>query len=282
MTLGAALSAAFGGLSVWALLRRPGSRTRLRQALSAGDGPAGRGRTHGPAAHNGAHPAGRGRARGRARGQAAPHGPPAGSRVAALGPTSACALAAVGLALVVPAPAGLVLGAAVLLIGPRSLAGLEPRSARQEAVQLAQDLPLALDLLAACLSGGASLDPALRAVCSALPGPCGSRFGQVAAALALGSPAAEAWAALGTGSPVAAAAARTLVRAAQGGAPVAAAVTRVATDARAEQAARATLAARRAGVLAVGPLGLCFLPAFVLLGVVPAVVGLATPLLASL
>jgi hypothetical protein len=32
---------------------------------------------------------------------------------------------------------------------------------------------------------------------------------------------------------------------------------------------------RRAGVLAAAPLGLCFLPAFVLVGVVPVVTGLA-------
>jgi hypothetical protein len=38
----------------------------------------------------------------------------------------------------------------------------------------------------------------------------------------------------------------------------------------------ATEAARSAGVRAVAPLGLCFLPAFVLVGVVPTVVGLAT------
>jgi tight adherence protein B len=37
-----------------------------------------------------------------------------------------------------------------------------------------------------------------------------------------------------------------------------------------------------AGVLAVGPLGLCFLPAFLLLGVMPAIVGLAGPLLTSI
>lgn len=41
-------------------------------------------------------------------------------------------------------------------------------------------------------------------------------------------------------------------------------------------------APRRVGVLAVAPLGLCFLPAFVLLGIVPVVVGLAGPLFATL
>ncbi|MCU1692975.1 MAG: hypothetical protein JWM64_2066, partial [Frankiales bacterium] len=60
------------------------------------------------------------------------------------------------------------------------------------------------------------------------------------------------------------------------------AVARLAAEARASATARAEQRARRAGVLAVAPLGLCFLPAFVLLGVVPVVVGLAGPLLASL
>jgi pilus assembly protein TadC len=36
--------------------------------------------------------------------------------------------------------------------------------------------------------------------------------------------------------------------------------------------------ARSAGVKAVVPLGLCFLPAFVLLGIVPAIVGIAKTL----
>ena len=38
---------------------------------------------------------------------------------------------------------------------------------------------------------------------------------------------------------------------------------------------RAAAAAERAGVLIAGPLGLCFLPAFVCLGIVPVVAGLA-------
>ncbi len=191
-------------------------------------------------------------------------------------------MAGLALGLLVVAPAGVVLGLAVGIGGPRVLQRLQPRQARLEAAQLARDLPLALDLLAACLSGGAPLATSVRAVAEAMPGPCGRRFGRVAAGLAVGSPPAEAWAALSVDDPVGASAARALARAGEGGAPVAAAVSRIASDARLQAAGRATEAARRAGVLAVGPLGLCFLPAFVLLGVVPAVVGLATPLLHSI
>jgi hypothetical protein len=46
----------------------------------------------------------------------------------------------------------------------------------------------------------------------------------------------------------------------------------VAADLRAARAASADGTARRVGVLAVLPLGLCFLPAFLLTGVVPVVV----------
>jgi hypothetical protein len=60
------------------------------------------------------------------------------------------------------------------------------------------------------------------------------------------------------------------------------AVSRLAAEVRAERRSAAEQAARRVGVLAVAPLGLCFLPAFLLLGVVPVVVGLAGPLLRSL
>ena len=201
-----------------------------------------------------------------------------------LDPTvAACALIGGALALLLPLPIGLPLGLAAAATGPRLLRRLEPQRERRARERLLQDLPLALDLLASCLAGGAPLPGAARAVAVALPGPVGSRLATVAAALDVGSPPAEAWMHLcgtSTGDPLEPAA-RALARAADGGAPVAHAVSRLAADARADSAARDEEAARRVGVLVVAPLGLCFLPAFVLLGVVPVVVGLAAPLLAS-
>lgn len=192
----------------------------------------------------------------------------------------AAGLAGLALALVVGGGLGLLLGAAGALLGPRLLDRLD--DGPDDGAEVGADLPLALDLLAACLAGGASPPQAVAAVAGAVPGACGRRFERVAAALAVGSPPAEAWRALGEGPGPAGAAARALARAAEGGAPVAASVLRIAEDTRRDAAARAGRAARRAGVLAVGPLGLCFLPAFLLLGVVPAVVGLAGPLLSGL
>ena len=201
-------------------------------------------------------------------------------------PHAACLLAAVAVALLVGGVAGLLLGAVAAVLGPPLLGRLEPAAVRRERERLARDLPLALDLLAACLAGGAPLPVAVRAVSDAVPGPCGRRLARVAASLGVGSPPADAWSALPEGEspdrPVARPAVRALVRAAEGGAPVAATVAAQAAEARQQARARAQLSARRAGVAAVLPLGLCFLPAFVLLGVVPVVVGLAGPLLASL
>lgn len=193
---------------------------------------------------------------------------------------AACGLAALAAWAVIGGPAGLAGALLVLLLGPRGLARIDARE--DEDAVVAKDLPLALDLLAACLTGGAVALDAVRAVSSAVPGPCGARLAAVAARLAVGSEPSEAWRSLGHDRGPAGAAARAMSRASVGGAPVAAAVQRVAADARREAAGQATRAARRAGVLAVGPLGLCFLPAFLLLGVVPAVLGLAAPLLTSL
>lgn len=219
---------------------------------------------------------------------------PAGRQRAVPAPSAAaCLLAGAAIGLLAPGPVGLGVGLVVAFGGPRLLGRLEPAATRQERERLAGDLPLVLDLLAACLAGGAALPAAADAVAAAVPGPAGRRLAAVSAALGAGFAPEQAWRALSGGvggsggvaglrdDPMASAA-RTLGRAAEGGAPVAAAVSRLAVDARAEARSRGEQAARRVGVLVVAPLGLCFLPAFVLLGVVPVVAGLAGPLLATL
>jgi Flp pilus assembly protein TadB len=210
--------------------------------------------------------------------------PPAVRRLALEGraPVLACAVAALAAVVLLPVGIGLVAAGGLVLAGPRLLARLEPSAARDTAARLRADLPLVLDLLGACLAGGAALPDAARAVGLAVPGPAGTRLRAVAAALEVGSPAPVAWAALSGGDPddPYAAAARTLARAADSGAAAAGVLARLSADARRESRAAGAEAARRAGVLAVAPLGLCFLPAFVLLGVVPVVAGLAGPVLA--
>ena len=70
-------------------------------------------------------------------------------------------------------------------------------------------------------------------------------------------------------------------RSASSGAALAGGVAELADQSRHDAAQAAAAAAERAGVLIAGPLGLCFLPAFVCLGIVPVVAGLAGDVLQS-
>ena len=70
-------------------------------------------------------------------------------------------------------------------------------------------------------------------------------------------------------------------RSSASGIALAEAVAALAAQCRQDAAHMASATAERAGVLIAGPLGLCFLPAFVCLGIVPVVAGLAGDLLQS-
>lgn len=156
-------------------------------------------------------------------------------------------------------------------------AGGDPTEA-YDAAGAARQLPLAADLLAACITAGASPVVAAQAVGDALGGPVGERLARGAAEARLGGEPAEAWHALAA-LPRAGALARLLERADESGVPAAAPVARLAVEARAEWGRSATERARRAAVMVTAPVGLCFLPAFIAVGVLPVVIGLADGLL---
>lgn len=140
--------------------------------------------------------------------------------------------------------------------------------------EVARQLPLAADLLAACIAAGAGPVIAAQAVGEALGGPVGDALARGAAEVRLGGEPAEAWQRLAS-MPGAGALARLLERADVSGLPAAGPVTRLASEARARWARAATERARRAAVMVTAPVGLCFLPAFIVVGVAPVVIGLA-------
>ncbi|MFC5803252.1 type II secretion system F family protein [Streptomyces formicae] len=142
----------------------------------------------------------------------------------------------------------------------------------------AGQLPLAADLLAACVSAGAGPREAAEAVGESLGGPVGERLARTAAELRLGSEPARAWGRFAE-IPGAAGLARCLEQAGSSGAPAAGPVSRLAAGLRAERARSAAARAQRAQVLITAPVGLCFLPAFLAIGVAPVVIGLASGLL---
>jgi pilus assembly protein TadC len=162
-------------------------------------------------------------------------------------------------------------GVAAAFAMDRWLRRREPAEMRVARARAVADLPLCADLLAAALRGGAPVDHAVEAVAEALGGPLGERLGRVARSLRLGAQPAEAWAQLsdvdGTQRIVAAA-----IRSSASGGALAAAFFRIADELRESRKVAVETAAQRAGVLIVLPLGLCFLPAFVLAGLVPVVV----------
>ncbi|MFD0316443.1 type II secretion system F family protein [Streptomyces flavalbus] len=181
----------------------------------------------------------------------------------------------------------LVGGALGALVGGAGAAGLwkwrrrQPRAAVAdraedggEAREAARQLPLAADLLAACISAGAGPVIAAQAVGEALGGPVGKALARGAAEVRLGGEPAAAWDGL-TSTPGAAPLARLLERADVSGLPAAEPAVRLAADARAQWARDATTRARRAAVMVTAPVGLCFLPAFIAVGVLPVVIGLA-------
>ncbi|MFD9032622.1 type II secretion system F family protein [Streptomyces sp. NPDC059567] len=144
--------------------------------------------------------------------------------------------------------------------------------------EAARQLPLAADLLAACASAGAGPGEAAEAVGRSLGGPVGDRLTRTAAELRLGGEPADVWRRFGEISG-AEGLARCLERAGSSGAPAAEAVSKHAADLRAERARKAAARAQRAQVLITAPVGLCFLPAFLAVGVAPVVIGLASGLL---
>jgi pilus assembly protein TadC len=163
----------------------------------------------------------------------------------------------------------------------RWLAGHEPAARRATRIRLARDLPLAADLMATLLHAGATPERATEATAAVIGGPLGDRLAEVAAHLRLGADPTSAWRVVADVSALAPLA-RALARASTTGAALATTLARLAEEERAAAAWRAELSARRVGVRTAGPLGLCFLPAFILIGVVPVIVGIVQSLDISL
>lgn len=188
-------------------------------------------------------------------------------------------MAAVGSLVLVGGLMGIALAVGCVIAVPRLTRRLEPRSVRDRRARLIAQAPLIADLLAATMSAGSPMRPALAAVSRAVGHPGRGSIEPVVAALELGADAATAWRPLVHDDSLGAIASA-VVRSAESGAPLSALLSRIADDLRREHQTSVEVAARAAGVKAVLPLAACFLPAFILLGIVPVVASLAGGLLA--
>lgn len=185
------------------------------------------------------------------------------------------------------APKGFVPLAAAALIGQLMMPGLggaavalgvalllwRRERAQVSAPELMSWAPVAAELLAACLTAGLAQRQALESLAGAAPESAGEPLRRVVAALRLGADQRTAWGELAA-DPAWQGISASFIRSAETGAPLARLLQDWAGQRRADALANARADVRTAGVKAVLPIGLCFLPAFVLTAVVPLVAGL--------
>lgn len=210
------------------------------------------------------------------------HGGALGSRRARL---VAALLVALAAAVVTGGPVGVVLGVGAGVVswvgtGRLALSRAPGRPAvrtpeRERAVAV---LPVAAHLLGAALDAGCPPVPAAEAVGQAVGGDVGRLLVAAARRAQVGAEPAVAWRAL-VDDPVLRPIGRALLVATANGASAAPVLQRGARDAHDTRRWSAQERASALGAKVAAPLGLCFLPAFVLIGIVPIVAtsGLALP-----
>lgn len=190
--------------------------------------------------------------------------------------------------------AALLLAAAVLLAGgPGSIrrrAGVAQGRRTQSAVAVAETSShrdpfasaSALDVLAVCLTAGMTVPASAGATAAFAPAGLATLLRRASELLALGCDPHTAWQAHSADvAEEGVALARLARRSASSGSALADGVAELAEQQRSDAGHAASASAERAGVLIAGPLGLCFLPAFVCLGIVPVVAGLAGEILGT-
>ena len=176
-----------------------------------------------------------------------------------------------------PGWGGLVVGIVVAVLVGRLAATAEPAGARRRREEMRADLPVLVLLLGTTLRAGAPPAEAVRRACAALPGTAAERLSPVTDRLALGIDPVAVWDEVARDADLALLG-RAMSRAQRSGAPVAATVERLADELAAAGRAEVEDRARAVGVKAAVPLGVCLLPSFLLLGIVPMVAGLLSEL----
>jgi pilus assembly protein TadC len=183
-----------------------------------------------------------------------------------------------------------ILLAAALLVAPgplevRHRAGVAARPAVRSRPKPTAPDPIgvasSLDVLAVCLTVGMAVPVAAAATATTAPASLAMVLRRAAEMLALGADPESAWSTPEGADKHCDALMRLARRSASSGAALADGVAELAASVRHEAADAARAASERASVLIAGPLGLCYLPAFVCLGIVPVVAGLAGQVLGS-
>ncbi len=182
--------------------------------------------------------------------------------------------AALGVLVLVPGLAAPVAAAVVAAVVWWRSAGWESAEVRRRRELLEGQLPHVVDLMVAAMAAGAAPGAALPQVAGVVGEPAGGELRGYATRLSLGADPVTVWRALAA-HPQLGRLGVTLLRSAESGAPVTGALSRLAEELRARRRADVETRVRQVEVKAAVPLGICLLPSFVLLGVVPLVAGSA-------
>lgn len=176
--------------------------------------------------------------------------------------------------LVVPGVLGAVLAVLVGAVVWRRSRHWESAAVRRRRAMIEDDLPHVVDLMVAALSSGAAPGEALGRVAGVLGDPTSEELSLWVARLRLGADPVTVWSGMAR-HPQLGRLGMTLRRSAESGASVVESLTRLAEDLRARRRADVEARVRQVEVKAAVPLGVCLLPSFVLVGVVPLVAGSA-------
>jgi Flp pilus assembly protein TadB len=182
--------------------------------------------------------------------------------------------AGAGVLLLVPGAAALPAAAAVASVVWWRSAGWESAAARRRRELLEAQLPHVVDLMVAALAAGAAPGAALARVADVTERPVAEELRGYASRLSLGADPVSVWRSLAA-HPQLGRLGATLLRSAESGAQVTGALTRLAEELRSRRRSEVETRVRQVEVKAAVPLGVCLLPSFVLLGVVPLVAGSA-------
>lgn len=186
----------------------------------------------------------------------------------------------VGVTVFVGGVVGVVVGPVSGVLAWLVVKRMESPASRRRRESLESGLSQVVDLLAACLSAGQAPAPALDVIARALDdGPVADELLAISRRLRLGVDPVAVWREVGR-HPQLGPLGRCISRAVDSGASVSGAMTRLAEDLRRDDRVRLEGRARSVGVKAALPLGVCMLPAFVLVGVVPMLAGSLSSLVA--
>lgn len=171
---------------------------------------------------------------------------------------------------------GALIGAGTALWLLRSWKKREVQPQQKYIDAFTRDSPVMIELLCAALASGATMRDSLAVVRDSMSeSPVAGVLARVVSAVDLGADPKEAWSEW-INDPVLGRLAHSIARSHQSGAGLVDVLEGASRELRREHRRRVETAARGAGVKAVIPLAVCFLPAFFALGVVPIVASLAS------